>query len=153
MLATVVWIGGLALLLLLVLPLVNRTLAQEQQVILLERIQTRFDPVIWLCLLLLIATGMFQMSANPNYSGFLAVDNRWAVAILVKHILFLGMVGINSAVTWLVLPGLRRVALKRQKGLDAPEQTRLQRQELQLLRINLVLGICILGLTALARVS
>lgn len=153
MLATVVWIGGLALLLLLVLPLVSRTLAQEQQVILLERIQTRFDPVIWLCLLLLIATGMFQMSANPNYSGFLAINNRWAVAILVKHVLFLGMVGINSVVTWLVLPGLKRVALKRQKGLEAPEQTGLQRQELLLLRINLFLGICILGLTALARIS
>lgn len=153
MLATVVWIGGLALMLLLVLPIVSRTLPHEQQVILLERFQTRFDPVIWLCLLLLIATGLFQMSANPNYNGFLAIDNRWAVAILIKHIVFLGMVGVNTAVTWLVLPGLKRVAIKQQRGLDAPEKAQLLRQEQLLLRTNLVLGIFILGLTALARIS
>ncbi|MFN2194792.1 MAG: CopD family protein [Anaerolineales bacterium] len=153
MLATVVWIGGLALLLLLVLPMVNRTLPQAQQAVLLERIQSRFDPIIWLCLMLLVATGLFQMSASPNYKGFLAIDNRWAVAILIKHLIFLGMIAVNAAVTWVVLPGLRRVALKRQKGLEAPEEARLQRQELLLLRTNLVLGMVILGLTALARVS
>jgi hypothetical protein len=55
--------------------------------------------------------------------------------------------------TWGVLPGLKRVALKRQKGIDAPEDASLRRRELFLLRLNFVLGVLILGMTALARIS
>lgn len=153
MTATVVWIGGLTLLLFLVLPLAQKTLSAENQLGLLTQLQTRFDPVSWLCLILLIGTGMFQMSANPNYEGFLTISNRWSLAILVKHLVFFGMIAINAVITWSILPGLQRAALKRQKGLDAPEELRLQRQELRLLRLNFILGILILGLTALARVS
>lgn len=153
MLATVIWIGGLTVLLFLVLPMISRVLPVENQAILLEQIQRRFDPISWGCLLLLVATGLFQMSANPNYQGFLAINNRWAAAILIKHLLFGVMIVANAVLTWGVLPGLKRVALKRQKGLDAPEDASLRRRELLLLRLNFVLGVLILGMTALARVS
>jgi hypothetical protein len=43
----------------------------------------------WLCLAVLGATGMFQMSASPSYEGFLAIHNPWSQAILVKHLLVL----------------------------------------------------------------
>jgi uncharacterized membrane protein len=153
MLATVLWIGGLTVLLFVVLPLVNRTLPAENRAVLLEQIQRRFDPISWGCLLLLVATGLFQMSANPNYQGFLAINNRWAAAILIKHLLFGVMIIVNAVLTWGVLPGLQRVALKRQKGIDAPEDASLRRRELFLLRLNFVLGVLILGMTALARIS
>ena len=153
MLATVLWIGGLTVLLFVVLPLVNRTLPAENRAVLLEQIQRRFDPISWGCLLLLVATGLFQMSANPNYQGFLAINNRWAAAILIKHLLFGVMIIVNAVLTWGVLPGLKRVALKRQKGIDAPEDASLRRRELFLLRLNFVLGVLILGMTALARIS
>jgi uncharacterized membrane protein len=153
MLATVIWIGGLTVLLFLVLPMISRVPPAENQAILLEQIQRRFDPISWGCLLLLVATGLFQMSANPNYQGFLAINNRWAAAILIKHLLFGVMIVANAVLTWGVLPGLKRVALKRQKGLDAPEDASLRRRELLLLRLNFVLGVLILGMTALARVS
>jgi uncharacterized membrane protein len=153
MLATVLWIGGLTVLLFVVLPLVNRTLPAENRAVLLEQIQRRFDPISWGCLLLLVATGLFQMSANPNYQGFLAINNRWAAAILIKHLLFGVMIIVNAVLTWGVLPGLKRVALKRQKGIEAPEDASLRRRELFLLRLNFVLGVLILGMTALARIS
>jgi uncharacterized membrane protein len=153
MLATVLWIGGLTVLLFVVLPLVNRILPAENRAVLLEQIQRRFDPISWGCLLLLVATGLFQMSANPNYQGFLAINNRWAAAILIKHLLFGVMIIVNAVLTWGVLPGLKRVALKRQKGIDAPEDASLRRRELFLLRLNFVLGVLILGMTALARIS
>jgi uncharacterized membrane protein len=153
MLATVAWIGGLAVLVLIFLPIVTKTLEAAEQSALLEQVQRRFDPLAWLCLILLLATGMFQMSANPNYEGMLGISNRWSVAIFVKHLLFLGMIGVNAVMSMAILPGLRRVSLLRQKGMDAPQADQLNRREQQLLRLNLSLGVLILALTALARIS
>lgn len=153
MLATVIWIGGLAALGLFVLPAARRALDEPAYAAFLSALQTRFDPLSWFSLTLLAATGMFQMSANPNYNGFLAVDTAWAYAILVKHLLFFGMTGLSAYLTWGLLPQLRRLALRRAKTGDLPaaEAARLERQQLRLMQLNLALGIVILALTAIAR--
>jgi uncharacterized membrane protein len=153
MLATVIWIGGLSALVLLVLPAASRALEPKAYAELLDQMQHRLDPMGWFCLLLLVGTGLFQMSANPNYKGFLAFDNTWAVAILVKHIVFFGMVGISAWSTWGVLPGLRRAVFRISQGKDAPEAGRLQRRSLLLLRVNVGLSVFVLALTALARAA
>jgi uncharacterized membrane protein len=152
MLATILWIGGLAAVVLL-LPAAQRSLDAGAFAGLLERIQRRLDPVAWLSLSVLTVTGLFQMSASPNYEGFLNIGNRWAAAILVKHLVFLGMVGVSAYMTWGLLPGIRRNALLRARGQPGPEGERLQRREITLLRLNLILGVIVLGLTALARAS
>jgi uncharacterized membrane protein len=152
MLATVIWIGSLACLSLLVLP-AARKLPQDEYAGFLSNLQRRLDPLGWVCLLVLVATGMFQMSANPNYSGFLAIDNRWAAAILVKHVVFFAMTGVSAYLTWGILPRLRRAALRQSRGLEVPEASRLQRQETLLIRLNLVLATLVLALTAIARAS
>lgn len=153
MLATVVWIGGLAAMVLLVLPAARRSLDASAYASLLAAIQRHLDPLGWISLLLLVGTGLFQMSANPNYQGFLAVNNRWAAAILVKHLVFFVMVSVSAYLTWGLLPRLGRVALRQSRGLDAPEAEQLQRRETSLMRLNLFLGAVVLALTAIARVS
>ena len=157
MLATVIWIGGLVTLSIFVLPPASQTLKPADYAALLERIQKRLDPAAWFSLALLLATGMIQMSSSDSYQGFLAIENRWAVAMLVKHIVFLGMVLISAYMTWWLLPGLRRYALLQTKGrsskLLASETEPLQKRSIYLLRLNLVLGIIILALTAVARTS
>ena len=153
MLATVAWIGGLVALVVLVLPVARRVLEADSYAIFLEQVQRRLDPLGWLSLAVLLATGFFQLSANANYEGFLSISNRWAVAILIKHILFFGMIGVSAYLTWGILPALRRIALMRAKGIEAEDADKLQKRETLLLRINLILGILILGLTSLARAS
>lgn len=153
MLATVAWLGGLVALVVLVLPLARRILDADNYVVFLEQIQRRLDPLGWLSLAVLLATGLFQLSANPSYEGFLSISNRWAVTILIKHILFFGMIAVSAYLTWGVLPSLRRVGMKRAKGIETEEVEKLQKRETLLLRIILILGILILGLTSLARVS
>jgi len=153
MLATVVWIGGLASLSLLVLPAARRSLEASAYSRLLENLQRRFDPLSWLCLAVLGVTGLFQMSANLNYQGFLTIQNRWAVAILLKHLVFIGMTALSAYLTWGILPGLRRAALRQLRQPDGTQVLELQRQEARLLRINLVLSVAVLALTALARAS
>jgi hypothetical protein len=103
--------------------------------------------------MLLGASGLFQMSANPNYEGFLAITNTWAWAILFKHIIIFGMVVTSAILTWSITPGLQRAALKRARGLEAPETDRLQKSAVRLITFNLVLGMVVLVLTAVARIS
>ena len=153
MLATVVWIGGLVSLVIIVLPVARRTLKPDLFAQFLAGIQRRLDPLGWLSLSVLLVTGLIQMSANPNYNGLLGISNRWAASILIKHILFLGMIAVSAYMTWGLFPAIRRNALLKAKGSDAKEKDDLEKREIFLLRLNLVLSVLILGLTALARAS
>jgi putative copper export protein len=113
--------------------------------------QKRLEPLGWFCLALLAATGMFQMSAHPNYEGFLVIDNTWGAAILIKHLTFGVMILVSAYMTWSVLPALRRNALRQSQGQVV--DTQLERRSVLLLNLNLALAVIILALTALARAS
>lgn len=154
MLATVAWIGGLVALAWLVLPAARRSLDQAGYARLLAGIQKRLNALGWFCLAILTGTGLFQMSGNPNYNGFLAIDNTWAAAILAKHLVIGLMVLIAAYLTWNLLPAMQRETLRQAKGLVESEAAgRLQRREAALLRLNLFLAVVVLALTALARAS
>ncbi len=153
MLATVVWIGGLATLALIVLPVMRSALKPRDFANWLRELNKRLDPISWFCLGLLTFTGLTQMDANPNYLGLLAVGNAWSQAILLKHIAFIGMIVVSAYSTWAITPSLQRYAILRARGVrsksDQQTQTRLQ----QLINFNFLLGLLILVFTALARVS
>jgi uncharacterized membrane protein len=155
MLATVVWIGGLAALAIFVLPAARGALDPPAYAAFLSTVQRRFDPLGWFSLAILAGTGMFQMSASPSYQGFLSIDTRWAAAILVKHLLFFGMAGLSAYLTWGLMPKIRRLALRRAASgaADEAEAQRLVAQETRLLQLNLLLGVLVLALTAIARAS
>ena len=157
MLATVVWVGGLAALALLVLPSASRALDSSAFAALLSEIQRRLDALGWFSLLILVGTGMVQMSANPNYSGFLAIDNLWAGAILAKHLVIFVMIGNSALLTWGVLPGLRRAVFRMARSQEGSAKADLEslqkatRASVRLTRLSLVLAVVVLGLTAVAR--
>jgi len=155
MLATVVWIGGLASLSLLVFPAAQRTLDMKSYGAFLAQVQTRLQQIGWFSLAVLAVTGMFQMSSNPAYKGFLAVSNAWAAAIFAKHIVIGLMIAASVYMTWGVLPALQRLILLQAAGKLVPEEqlNRLRHREQWLLSINLVLSIVVLLLTSLARAS
>lgn len=153
MLATVVWLGGLAALALFVLPAMRRSLSPKDFANSLSALNQRLDPLGWFCLGLLVFTGLLQMDSNPNYAGLLALSNLWSQAICLKHIAFFGMIAISVYLTWGVTPALRRAALGRAKGKGEKEdQVWLQRFQ-RLIALNLFLGFLVLAFTALARTS
>jgi uncharacterized membrane protein len=153
MLATVVWVGGWVSLAVLVLPAAGSILEPRLFADFLERIQRRLDPLGWFCLLVLVGTGMFQMSESPSYQGVLTLRNTWSVAILLKHLVFLGILLVSAWNTWGLLPSLRRAALLRSQGKESPQAERLQQRSKILLRVNVILAVIVLALTALARVT
>jgi len=153
MLATVVWVGGLAAMAVLVLPTARKSLSPEAYSAFLGPLQQRLQWLGWMSLAVLTATGMFQMSASPNYEGVLAIKNAWAVAILLKHIAIGGMVLISAYLTWILGPELSRLALRQaQKGGVTPaEAEKYRRKQQQIFWINLTLAVVVLALTAWAR--
>jgi hypothetical protein len=74
---------------------------------------------------------------------------------LAKHAAIIFMVAASSYMTWGLLPAIERAALLRAAGkqVDEAEQASLQRRELRLLHLNLVLSLLVLALTAWARVA
>ena len=152
MLATVTWIGSLAAINLLILPAAQRTLKPVDQLSFIAAVQKKLEPVAWFCIGLLLATGLFQMSANSHYNGFLNTSTEWSLAILVKHSLGVIMVVVSAIQTWEVIPSIHRILLKKDSA-DSNELARLQRREIILLRTNLILSVLILGATAFARTS
>ncbi len=154
MLATVSWVGGQAIISLVVIPLSRKTLPIEQHHQLLASINKRMSGIGWIGLAVLIGTGLIQLSANENYTGFLAIDNRWAVAILLKHLAFGGILLLSAFQTWSLAPSIERTALLQIKGkATLAEQETLQRREELTQRINVILSVVVLFLTAVARIS
>jgi uncharacterized membrane protein len=152
LLATVAWVGGLVAMALFVLPAARRTLSGESLAAFLGQVSMRLQRIGWLSLIILVGTGMFQMSASPKYQGFLAITNSWAVAILIKHVVIGVMVLASAYLTWGLMPSIQRLALLQAHGKgDAAEMERLRRREDQLVRFNLYAAIAVLLLTALAR--
>ena len=153
LLATVTWVGSLAGVSFLVLPAMQRSLNPETQLVFIEAMQKRLEPIAWFCMSLLLVTGLFQMSVNPHYDGFLSTSTQWSLAILAKHLLGIIMVVVSAIQTWEVIPAIRRAILKSKKSKNNEELDSLRRREILLLRMNFGLSILILLATAFARAS
>ena len=151
MLATVAWIGGIVSISILVLPAARKALKPADLLAFIEAMQKRLEPLAWFSLVLLVATGMFQLSVNSHYNGFFDTSTQWSLAILIKHGLVAVMIVVSAVQTWEVLPSIRRVLMRREKGASEAEIVQLQKREERLLRMNFILSLLILGATALAR--
>jgi uncharacterized membrane protein len=150
--ATVLWIGGLLLTVLLVWPEVRRTLeGQPRLYFMLSRWRTRFYPIGNIALAVLIVTGLFQMTADPSYEGLFAFDNTWSRVMLVKHIVIVLMVAAGALLQYGISPELERTSLllQREKG-DVAAWGRLRQREVLLTWVNALLGVAVLALSAWA---
>lgn len=155
LIATVVWIGGLATMALVVWPGLRRALSSDEAFArAVEAIDARFRTLSNLSLIVLVLTGFVQMNANVNYKGFLNFDNLWAQAILLKHVSIIGMIGVGALMNFVIQPALRRNAMLSGAGVaDTAEAAALRLRLARLGRVNLALGVLVLVLTAIARVQ
>ena len=152
LLATVAWIGSIVATSILFLPAAKASLNPIDHLALINAMQKRLEPIAWFCMALLLLTGMFQMSVNPHYDGFVSTSTQWSMAILVKHIFGIFMVVASAIQTWEIIPSIRRTLLNKDKA-DEKKIIHLQKRETRLLRINFGLSILILLATAFARAS
>jgi uncharacterized membrane protein len=150
LIASVVWIGGLAVFSLFVWPEAKRTLKNpDESHELVLRLYSRFRPAANVSLVVLLGTGMLQLGADDNYKGFLTFTNTWTIAMLLKHIAFGGMVILTAMLQFGVVPALERETLLAARGQPHHLEALLQRQT-RLIRWLLWLGVVVLIFTAVA---
>jgi len=149
MLSTVIWLGGLVTMTIVAWPAVRQRILDTDQWVTLQK---RFTPLANASLVLLWVTGFLQMTADPNYDGFLAVNSLWAQAILIKHVAVIGMMIFGIAIQWRIQPELSRLAILEsiKPEIAAEKREQLARKEIRLLRLNLIFAAAVLFFTAVA---
>ncbi|MGB1286476.1 MAG: CopD family protein [Aggregatilineales bacterium] len=150
LLATLIWVGGLLVTVLLVWPEMNKTLsAQPALYQMLAGLRKRFYPLSQLSLVALVATGLFQMTASPFYEGVLNFDNLWSQILLLKHLVIVLMVISGVILQYGTIPALERASILRIKEKDDKGQwERLRRREILLTWLNVGLGVLVLAFSA-----
>lgn len=149
LLATVVWIGGLALIVIMALPALSKGTITDNQWL---DIQKRFLPYANLSMVVLTVSGFYQMTSDPNYGGFMVLDGVWAWSMLLKHVAFVGMVGILIYTQFVLFPAIDRVKeiFQAKPKLLGSELAQLKRRERQILWTNVSCAVFVLLCTAVA---
>lgn len=154
--ATIIWIGGLLVTILLVWPASRHALAGTPALYrFLGGLRRRFYPISNLCLGVLIVTGLFQMTADPNYDGVMQFTNDWTRIMLAKHILVFVMAGAGLLLQLGVAPALERTSLlleysKGDSETNERDWQRLRQREVRLTWLCTGLGVFIVGLSVWA---
>lgn len=89
-LGTVVLIGHYLLLSVIYLPVLEKNNGA-----ILSEVSKRSRPWLYISLLIFMVTGIYLMLIDPNYLGIGNFSNIWAVMMLVKHILVVGMIALG----------------------------------------------------------
>jgi uncharacterized membrane protein len=141
-LATILLIGYYLLLCLIYLPAITAKAGETVGVVLCD-ISKRSRPWLYASLLTFAATGIYLMLVNPDYHGIGNFNNPWAILMLVKHIIIMGMLAIGF---W--FNAILRVGPQMGAG-SVPAIGRF------CLSVNLmaILGVLVLILTALAQIQ
>lgn len=92
--ATVIFIGHPLLIWLFYLPAFAKAQAEIAGPILSD-ISKRSRPWMYVSLVIFMVTGIYLMIVDPNYRGVGNFSNPWAIAMLVKHILIVAMIGLG----------------------------------------------------------
>lgn len=151
LLATVTWLGGLVMLVLVAWPEIRRsvTVGISEKETLLASIEKRFRTLSNISLVVLLVTGMIQMDGDAHYEGFLTITNAWSISLLAKHIVVLLMLGVAAVLQWGVQPALDRARLVSSRAEQPHPEAQRQHHHLRNLTIlNLALGLLVLIFTA-----
>lgn len=154
MLATVSWVGGQTVISLLIIPIGRKVLSGKDFSNLIATINKRMRSIAWISFTILIGTGLIQISADQDHEGFLSLQTNWGIAILIKLLIFSGILALTAYQTFSLSPIIERSALlqSRGKNLPVPIET-LHKRESTTMWINLSLSLLVLLLTAIARIS
>lgn len=144
-LGTVVWIGGILMTLLVILPGAKAALESAPMVgKMMKEVAKRFTPLANISILILIATGIIIFYYDKNYTSFLDTKNRWNALIAIKHFLVAIMIIIHFYRGLILTKKIEKSFSKSNEMQIA----KLKKLSLDLVKANFVLGIIVLLSTA-----
>lgn len=144
-LATVVFIGHYLLLALIYLPALSKQESVDSTGALMSAFSKRSRSWLYVSLLIFLLTGTYLTFVDSNYLGIGNFGNPWAILMLVKHILIVGMIAMGF---W--YNAILRVGPLMSSNTGAEQALLRFRRYSNLMAIS---GILILLLTAISQVQ
>ncbi len=146
-LATVFVLGYYALLALVVVPVLRRTLNAPALGRVIPAIERRALPLLLGAVVLFLGTGAYMLATNSQFQGLgHAFVNTWSMLIVIKHAVVVVLVGIGVYLDILVVPDIER-------PVDEASQAAAVRRLAGGSGAIAVLGALVLLLTAAAQAS
>ena len=141
LLATVVWLGGMAFILLVASPSARRAVGEDAAKVMGE-VTRRFTPLANGSILLLLLSGLALLAMTGSFSEPVLLSGRGTV-IVFKLLLFLLMAAVHFYRGKVLAPRIARTP---------PEQGKasLQKLSLNLVKVNLLAGLAVLLFSAVA---
>jgi len=133
---TVIWIGGMFVLSIGILPVIQTGVEKPKRREVIEGIRTRMNKVVVVSIVGLFATGLLMSNASPLFQGYLSLGNQYSSILTVKHIAVGAMVVITVARNRML------------SNLGSEKQPKSQKIAALLLIGNILLGILVLFLSA-----
>lgn len=133
---TVVWLGGVIMIALTLLPAARQAFGNGPQLrTLMSAVLQRQRVWVYISIAGLFVTGLIQAGADAAFEGLFRFTSTYAALISVKHLLTFAMVAIAL---------FRSLVLSKKGETATPAQSK---QSLKLIYINAILGVLILLLS------
>ncbi len=134
---TTMWIGGMIIMLLVIMPTVKKQIGQGPEgKQFLKTVKTRLSILTYISMIGLLVTGLLLSNRSPLFVGLFDTSTQYSLLLTMKHIIIALMV-IISLVRSL---GIQRMNIQGQKE---------QKLGAVLLIINVILGVSVLLVSGL----
>jgi len=145
--ATIVWIGGIVMVLLVILPGAKAALESSPLLgKLMTEVTLRFTPLANISIFTLIGTGLIIFYYDQSYTSLMDINNKWNVILYVKKLLVAMMIIIHFY-RGLILS--KRIMKASTLG-DEKQTAKLKKFSLNLVKTNFVLATVVLFLAAVS---
>jgi uncharacterized membrane protein len=141
LIATVIWIGGIAFILFIAMPSARQVMGADAGKLMGE-VSKRFTPVANYSIAILVLTGAVMAVLNNRFSSSAIPENNWIIVLAVKHILVLTMIVIHFYRGRILAPKIMKME-------PEPRKVALQNLSINLVKANFGLGLMVLLLSAI----
>lgn len=145
--ATVVWIGGMFTNMVILRPVLAKTLAPADAGRFMGALMKRFRAVVYASIVLLGVTGIPLKIINENYVSIINFENSWEIVSFVKHVCYGILVLLAVYMFEVLAPRMGRLAAKG----PSPEMKALQKQQVLAGSLAFLSAMVILVLSSLMR--
>ena len=148
-LATITWIGGMTTNLLIVMPVLGKTLDPQTAGKFMNQMMKRFKVLVYVSLIILFFTGFAISGISPDYDTYYDIGREGTNYFLIKHLVILLVIILSVVAFEMVAPAVAKTAAQG----PSPKLARLQKTQKALALTGLILALAVVMLSVMLKIS